>query len=373
MAMGSGSWWHASSVVFGSAELVFCVSVNLGFREVLSLRATAKLTESIARDAFLRRGSTVFVCGGGTGGGLHSCARAEDGSDAPLDSVERLHWGAERWEALPSMKQRRSGAAGAIVDGCIYICGGGGGSAFHEVPVTCVLRNAERFDLVAEQWEAIPDMLEHRRGAVAAGVGGFLYICGGEGGETGEFILSSAESFNHAEGRWEPLPPMEGHRFGSACAALCGRLYVAGGSIGIDALSSSESFQPGSDCWVALQPMFEGRFGAIGAALHGHFYVCGGGRAERTLPSVERFCPKSGVWEAVAHLPLGNVGVRYGAGVVVAGRLMVCGGHQGRKKQAAGLRSVRLIDPSTAAKDNCRQLPSLCRGRCGAVVVRMLR
>merc|ERR1719210_2574563 len=104
------------------------------------------------------------------------------------------------------MSQPRSGACAAALGGWIYVCGGCGGEG--DVPGGSV----ERLSPAEVRWEPLPDMCERRRGAVALAAQGHLYVCGGEGGGSGEYVLSSVERFKPESWYWETLPPMSCHR-----------------------------------------------------------------------------------------------------------------------------------------------------------------
>ena len=76
------------------------------------------------------------------------------------------------WRRVEPMAQRRSGAAVAVVDDCLYAIGG------HDGPD--IRRSVERYDPQTKQWSRVPDMFSCRRNASAIVVHGLLYVVGGD-------------------------------------------------------------------------------------------------------------------------------------------------------------------------------------------------
>jgi len=313
--------------------------------------ATGRSARSIPVDAALETGADFYVCGGGNG----LCA---------LCSVEHFSQTHGRWEVVPSMLRARVGASGAVVGTCIFVCGGC--TAAPGTARAQNLKSVEYFDPQRGRWQLVPDMLERRRGAVSASINGWLYVCGGEGGADGEYVLSSAERYCPSSGGcWEALPPMKSHRFGAAAVAMKGELYVCGGSMGLDAFKCAEAFIPTRGCWEVLPDMLEGRLRAAGAHIAGKLYMCGGDQIDRDVASVEHLSLDANHWELGP--PLATMGSHLAAHICVAGRLLVCGGQ--RRGNSRGLHTVRRWDVERGQHEN---VPPLVIARAWAVAVRVL-
>lgn len=179
------------------------------------------------------------------GGVLHTCGGEYDGDITC--SVERLD--ADGWQELSPMSYNRQGAAAAVLDRTIYVCGGFDG--------TVDQTSAERFCAAAGTWEELPPMREGRHGAIAAPLGGCLLVCGGFNG--GHF--SGSERFEPIAGTWTSLAPMTIRRRGAAGAAIGGQLCVFGGQNGFSntLLRTCECLDSETGRWESIFALPEGR------------------------------------------------------------------------------------------------------------------
>jgi len=318
--------------------------------DILAIRATRRSARGIPKDTALEAGAELYVCGGDNG----LCA---------LCSVEHFSQEHGQWEVVPSMLQARVCASGAVMGKRIFVCGGC--TAPPGTAKAQNLKSVECFDLQHGRWLPAPDMLERRRGAVSASIDGLLYVCGGEGGADGEYVLSSAERYCPTSGRWEALPPMKSHRFGAAAVAMKGELYICGGSMGLDALRCAEVFVPKRECWKILPDMLEGRFRAAGAHVAGKLYMCGSDQIDLDVATVERLSVGADQWELGP--PLATMGLHLAASVCVAGRLLLCGGHR-----RGSNRCVHTVQRWNVEFGQHEDVPPLVIARAGAVAVRVL-
>ena len=170
-----------------------------------------------------------------------------------------------------------------------------------------------------------------------------VYVLGGESWEPGKkrVLLSDAERFNPLSGQWEAIAPMPRPRVDCAAAECGGRLYVLGGeNIDDGVLDSVDYFDPASGRWEAAPSMLAARFGGAAAASRGVLYALGGrgpgnsllrasrpsmteGLPYRTLDSVERMDLSTGEWEALPPMPAKR---EYFGAVARGGRLYAIGG-----------------------------------------------
>ena len=109
---------------------------------------------------------TVFVIGGiGGKGGTY---------EKRLDSVESLELtedGAKRWRQLAPMSTPRSSHTCEVMDGLIYVVGGGDGKDW--------LCSAEVYDPKKNVWRSIADLSAKRWKCGLVELGGYLYAVGG--------------------------------------------------------------------------------------------------------------------------------------------------------------------------------------------------
>jgi hypothetical protein len=76
------------------------------------------------------------------------------------------------WTDLPPLNVPRSGGAAAVLDGKLYVLGGG-------LPRDALYKTVERFDPAGGTWETLPDLPEGATGQSAVASGGSIYIIGG--------------------------------------------------------------------------------------------------------------------------------------------------------------------------------------------------
>lgn len=148
------------------------------------------------------------------------------------------HWAydrdADRWEVRRPAPMARNSAAGAVLDGAIWIAGGrtvsGGGTG-----------RLDRYDPAQDRWDTLapipasPVTGQQVGGGLAmVATGGKLVAFGGEwfapGGGGG--VFAETWIYDPAADRWEPGPPMRTPRHGLAAAAVDGVIYaIAGGEL----------------------------------------------------------------------------------------------------------------------------------------------
>ncbi len=139
-----------------------------------------------------------------------------------------------RWETAAPVPMARNSAAGAVLDGALWVAGGrtvdGGGTG-----------RLDRYDPVADRWDTLapippsPATGQQAGGGLAmAAAGGRLVAFGGEwfapGGGGG--VFAETWIYDPAADRWTAGPDMLTPRHGLAAAAVDGVVYaLAGGAV----------------------------------------------------------------------------------------------------------------------------------------------
>merc|ERR1719162_733722 len=100
------------------------------------------------------------------------------------------------------MNHRREWPLVTVDEHQLYLCGGQDGS--EDVSVV------ECYDPKAAVWEVLQMRVQCRRNAAVAVVNSCLYLCGGHGRD-GRHVLNTVERFNQESGSWEALTPMQTH------------------------------------------------------------------------------------------------------------------------------------------------------------------
>lgn len=141
--------------------------------------------------------------------------------------------GESRWEDARPCPMARNSAAGAVLDGAIWVAGGrtvgGGGTG-----------RLDRYDPVADRWDTLapipPSPATGRQvggGLAMAAANGRLVAFGGEWfAPGGGGVFPETWIYDPATDRWEAGPPMRTPRHGLAAAAVDGVIYaIAGGEV----------------------------------------------------------------------------------------------------------------------------------------------
>ena len=236
-----------------------------------------------------------------------------------------------RWTGRPPLDHARAGLAGATAAGEILAIGGFRPDA------------AEPFDFVearpvggAGTWAPRPAMPTPRANLSAAELGGFVYALGGLGVDVDGVtpLLDVVERYDPVARTWQPAPSLPVPRAAPGAVGLGGRLYVAGGEIVTaagdwDVTASLVAYDPDAGTWQELAPMPTARTRLRLVAAGGHLYAVGGfGNPPVALAAVERYDPARVSWDPVAPMaePRGL------PGAVTAGsesEVVVVGGGQG--------------------------------------------
>jgi hypothetical protein len=138
-----------------------------------------------------------------------------------------------RWSDVRPAPAPRNSAAGAVIDGRLYLVGGrtvGGGN----------MARLDRYDPATDQWEALAPMPQASGGLAAAALGGRLYAFGGEWFAPGGGGVH-AETWVYDPGRaaWSAADPMPTPRHGLAAAAVDGVVLSIGGARRVSAQDTS--------------------------------------------------------------------------------------------------------------------------------------
>ena len=127
----------------------------------------------------------------------------------------------EAWMPRAAMPTARSGMAGGVVEGKVYVAGGRPPRG-HDFAV---------YDPAADAWTALPDLPTQRNHLAVEAIAGRVYVAGGRfGGGVGSEMTAAFEVYDPATNAWTALPPLPAPRAGStapspegACTSSAGR------------------------------------------------------------------------------------------------------------------------------------------------------
>jgi N-acetylneuraminic acid mutarotase len=244
------------------------------------------------------------------------------------------------WSYVAPLPSARGGAAGAILNGQLYVVGGYAGS-------TTGVTTVQSYDPTANSWTSRAPLPIGRTNAGIGVVNGILYLVGGFGGSN---YLNTVEAYDPATDTWTAKAPMPTVRSALAVGVINGVVYAVGGfapsspSLITGAL---EAYDPATDTWTTRSPMPTPREGVSAAVVNGTLYAIGGAY----VGTVEAYDPATDTWSTKAPMPTPRA---YAAVGVVGGKIYVAGG-----AGAGGYFStLEIYDPATDTWTTAAPLPA---------------
>lgn len=269
---------------------------------------------------------------------------AAGNNTAPKGLVWVYDTATDTWTKKKKMPLPAHHVAVTVYHGKAYVFGGGaqlqpGGPNW--VPIN----NAWEYDPATDTWKALAPMPTARGAAVAAEVGGKIYVIGGASVHPGAKIvglsattphrsLGTNEMYDPATNTWESRSPMPTSRNHAAIGVVNGKIYVLGGRLGSVFVNASptdvvEEYDPATDSWgfaKARMPM--PRSGTAYGSYEGKIYVAGGEYLDNQIVGVYRdlqaYDPATNEWSMLP--PMANP--RHGlVGGISGNRFYVVSGH----------------------------------------------
>jgi N-acetylneuraminic acid mutarotase len=267
----------------------------------------------------------------------------------------------DKWTKKQPMPRPAHHAALAAANGKIYVMGGFVPPKDTAIPVGGAwepIDNAWEYDPAADSWKSLPPLPGKRGSALAAEVGGKIYVIGGattvDGSKDPFFtffgpskVLTTNDVYDPATNKWGSRAPMSvarNHAFG---AAVNGKIYVIGGRTGHGFILSAtntdvvEEYNPVSNSWSAPKermptPRSGGAWGTDGRRI----YVAGGEVTTTELvgafKAIEAYDVLTNSWMTLPSMPMPRHGV---AGAVIGNRFHLVSG----MIQSAGV--LTFLDP----------------------------
>jgi hypothetical protein len=209
----------------------------------------------------------------GWSGGTHEAAAAE-------------------WQRAASMSQRRSYIAAAQVGPLLYTAGGMVGETGRPLPTFT------RYDARRDTWKTLPQLPVATRAAAGAALDGAVYVLGGTtpAGNTAAVLAWDGRA-------WRRRAPLPAPRFNAAAVTLGGRIYVLGGFDGLAEHRETFVYDPGANRWREAAPLPRPDHGFGAVAFRGELWVLGGRRGEQVLREVWIYDPRRDAWRRGPDLP----------------------------------------------------------------------
>ena len=271
----------------------------------------------------------IYVIGGGNPGSSN------------LNDNESYDPSNDTWEVRDSMPTPRSILTSEVVDGFIFAIGGG-------YPIATDI--LEAYDPVTNSWtQSLASMPGGGRLGMRAGVvNRKIYVIGGN------YDQRNCFEYELDIDGWRTKDSMPAGGGALSVTAYNGLVYTFGGSTDPiwTPLSTVLAYNPQTNTWRStLAPMPTPRFAFQTYAVNGKIYAIGGSQADSTcLAAVEVYDPVADTWETRANMPNQNA---WFAGAVVDNKIYVIGG---TPDWVTVTGEVWEYDPVTAV-DNSSALP----------------
>jgi N-acetylneuraminic acid mutarotase len=267
----------------------------------------------------------------------------------------------DKWTKKQPMPRPAHHAALAAANGKIYVMGGFVVPKDTAIPVGAAwepIDNAWEYDPTADTWKSLAPLPGKRGSALAAAVGGKIYVIGGattaDGAKDPFFtffgpskVLATNDVYDPATNKWESRTPMSvarNHAFG---AAVNGKIYVIGGRTGHAFILSAtntdvvEEYNPVLNSWSApKERMPTARSGGAWGTDGRRIFVAGGEVTTTELVgafrAIEAYDTVTNTWMTLPPMPMPRHGV---AGAVIGNRFHLVSG----MVQSAGV--LTFLDP----------------------------
>jgi N-acetylneuraminic acid mutarotase len=268
----------------------------------------------------------------------------------------------DKWTKKQPMPRPAHHAALAAVNGKIYAFGGFVAPANTPIPLGAAwepIADAYEFNPATDSWKALAPLPGKRGAAIAAEVGGKIYVIGGattmEGDKAPFFtafgparVLGTNDVYDPATNKWESRNAMSVPRNHAFSGVVNGKIYVIGGRTGHGFILSAtntnvvEEYDPVSNMWsIPKERMPTARSGGASGSDGRRIYVAGGEVTTTALVgayrAVEVYDPATNSWMALPSMPMPRHGV---AGAVIGNRFHLVSG----MIQSAG--ALTFLDPT---------------------------
>ena len=286
-----------------------------------------------------------------------------------------------RWTRLAPFPEPDEELYGVAAGGKLYVMGGfGGGKARGAV---------FEYDPAADRWTKKKPMARPAHHQALVEYQGKIYVFGGfvfpsSGG--GWEPVDNAWEYDPVADSWKALAPMPMKRGSALAAEVGGKLYVIGGATTVEGskepaingngparvLTTNDVYDPVSNTWQSRAPMALGRNHAFGGAVNGKIYVIGGRTAHAFITVatntdiVEEYDPATNMWSGLkAKMPTARSGGGWGT---YGGKIYVAGGEVSTPELGGAFRAVEVYEPATNSWTKFPPMPMPRHGVAGAVV-----
>lgn len=200
------------------------------------------------------------------------------------------------WEPMTPLPHPQAESVCTSLSGFLHVVGGRAPSGSRNENWSDHIDTDEHwvFDNATSQWREAAPMPTPRNSAAGAVLNGVLYVLGGRTVRDGN--TAAMEVYDPLSDRWEQARPMPKAQGGLAAAALNGKIYAFGGEYfgigGGGVFADAWEYDPREDKWRAIAAMARPRHGLGAVTLGNSIYVIGGAAkagGAKTSAAVDKF------------------------------------------------------------------------------------
>lgn len=295
--------------------LVLC-SLIISLSSIAAVRATEDFWTTLEPMPTARAGIGVAVVDGKI--------YAIGGTYDSLGETEEYDPATNTWTKKTSMPTPRMWVGIAVVENKIYAIGGDSGN--WEVGIAPTNVN-EVYDPATDTWETLTPMPTPRMNLEANVVNGKIYVIGG-GQRAPNNNFDVNEVYDPETDTWTTKTPIPMGVECYASAVVDNKIYVMGGAVGV---TLNQIYDTETDTWSSGAPLSKGVDTAAAVATSGVYapkriYVIGGKQNLDAVNFNQIYDPETDTWNIGATMPT----ARYGLGVaIIDDVLYAIGGREG--------------------------------------------
>ena len=252
------------------------------------------------------------------GGKIYAIGGVKYHSNRAISNVEVYDPESDTWEARANMPTARWGLTTAVVDGIIYAIGG----------VTAIYTSNDQFLGVVEAYDPATDTWTKKRnmpsprGELVSGVvNGKIYVIGGGGG------LTRVGRYDPQTNSWSTKASLPEPRSAAGAAAVDGVIYVVAGQKGFGGgFKTVFAYNAATNKWTRKNDMPFGTVKFATCSSNGLIYIIGGGPNDPTDPVysiVQVYDTQTDSWSYRANMPTSRL---WQSANIVNDRLYAIGG-----------------------------------------------
>jgi N-acetylneuraminic acid mutarotase len=209
--------------------------------------------------------------------------------------------------------------AACAVDGILYVVGGDDGTSVQSLHQ---LKTLFAYDPKTDVWTQKKDMPTPRRFVAAAVVDGIIYVIGGGG--MGNPVTGAVEAYDPKTDTWAAKTEMPTPRCAHSACAVNGIIYTIGGIVALYGspvvVRTVEAYDPKTDQWTPKADLPGAACYVAAQVVNGLIYACYG---KQTFA----YDPQTDQWTAKAPIPTDwSFNCRASASSVVDGIVYLFGG-----------------------------------------------